>query len=340
MAGIAAVLSAVARAQWRSLRSLGSITGNNFFLFVLLLMQQPSSAIFLSLLIGALILFPLSADPLRAVPKERLALWPFSPSKLAVIRIGSVVLSPAAWVVAGLLVWGTRAVVALQFAVLVAIVQLGLVLTDRWGRRAPRLNPLWWVPPMPGRLGGLIRKDIRQILCTLDFWIALLLAATGAGYRWLANTPELSAMPVLSIMVVLALSTIAQCLFGIDGPGGFERYRLFPVRGWRFLLAKDAAFLLVATPLVLPLDVVAGLTAAFVSLAIGHDASVRRPIAQQRWRFTSGRLVPVGLIQAIGLFSAGIAANRFDGRMWILGSAAACALSAIIYGFVLDRRAP
>jgi hypothetical protein len=338
MAGIAAILSAVTRSQWRSLRSLGSIAGNNFFLFVLLLMQQPSSAIFFSLLIGGMILFPLSADPLRAVPRQRLRLWPLGRRRLLVVRLASVLLSPAAWVVAGLLVWGTRAAATLQFAVLAAVLQVALMASEGWLRRAPRWNPLRWVPAMPGRFGRLAQKDMRQILCTLDFWVALLLAAAGIAYRWLASAPDLEAMPVLAVMVVLALSTIAQCLFGLDGPGGIERYRLFPVRGWHFVLAKDAAFLAAAIPLVLALDATAGVTAAFAALAIGHDASVRHPAAQQRWRFTSGRLVPTGLIQAIGLFSAGVAAHRSSGLLWVAGSGAACAASALLYGFILDRR--
>ena len=77
MAGLPAILTALARAVWRDLRSLNSLAGNNFFLFiVLLLVYQPSSAVFFLMIIGILLLGPLSADPLRKVPPDRLALWP------------------------------------------------------------------------------------------------------------------------------------------------------------------------------------------------------------------------------------------------------------------------
>ena len=40
MAGIAAILRALGRAVWRDLRSYHSLTSNNFFLFVLLLVSE------------------------------------------------------------------------------------------------------------------------------------------------------------------------------------------------------------------------------------------------------------------------------------------------------------
>ena len=68
MVGILAALRAVARAEMRSVRSIGSVAGNNFFLFVLLLAQQPSSAVFLFLLIGLLILSLIEVVGALAVP--------------------------------------------------------------------------------------------------------------------------------------------------------------------------------------------------------------------------------------------------------------------------------
>ena len=98
MAGIAAVLRALGRVVWRDLRSYQSVTGNNFFLFVLLLAQQLSASVFFALILGLLLLFPLSADPLAKVPRERLESWPISRRGRIAVRLGSMALSPAAWI--------------------------------------------------------------------------------------------------------------------------------------------------------------------------------------------------------------------------------------------------
>ena len=83
----------------------------------------------------------------------------------------------------------------------------------------------------------------------------------------------------MTVLVVGAMSSYAQCLFGLDGEGGLSRYRLLPVRGWQLLLAKDAAFLAVVVPLTLPLAVLPGIGAALVALAVGHAPAVEHPAA-------------------------------------------------------------
>jgi hypothetical protein len=60
--------------------------------------------------------------------------------------------------------------------------------------------------------------------------------------------------------------------------------------------------------LVLPLDLLSGLLGGIAALAIGHHRSVLHPIRQMPWRFTSGAIVPDGLIQTVVLFGAGNAA--------------------------------
>src|SRR5207253_9113075 len=128
------------------------------------------------------------------------------------------------------------------------------------------------VPRFPGRWGGLVSKDLRQLLRVLDFYLALLLSLSGMAYRIFGRQAEPAAFPILAIMVVLALSTYAQCLFGLDWPDGWDRYRLYPLRGRHLLLAKDGAFLLPAMVLVAGLDPLAGFAAALAALAIGHHA--------------------------------------------------------------------
>jgi hypothetical protein len=113
----------------------------------------------------------------------------------------------------------------------------------------------------------------------------------------------------LTLLVVLALSSYAQCLFGLDGPGGIVRNRLFPIRGWQILAAKGAGFLAVIVILTLPLAPLSGLAAGLAALAIGHAPSVRRPQAQVRWRFSAGAFGN-GFVQVFCMTFAGVAASR------------------------------
>jgi len=70
VAGLRAILKALRRAVGRDLAS--SFKANNLLFLGLL----GSSAEALFVLLGFLLLFPLSSDPLGRIPPARLALWP------------------------------------------------------------------------------------------------------------------------------------------------------------------------------------------------------------------------------------------------------------------------
>ncbi len=93
MAAVAAILRAVARTVGRDLRSLDAVHGNNFFWILMLIMyQQPSSGIFLGLILLVLLILPFTAEPLRKIPPDRMALWPLSRSERFALRAGSLAL--------------------------------------------------------------------------------------------------------------------------------------------------------------------------------------------------------------------------------------------------------
>ncbi|HMC59633.1 MAG TPA: hypothetical protein VKJ01_10610, partial [Candidatus Solibacter sp.] len=169
---------------------------------------------------------------------------------------------------------------------------------------APPRN-LWRpVPDFPGRLNQLVRKNFREISSTLDFYCALVLSLSTLGFRMAGVDLPGEALMAMTLLVVLALSSYAQCLFGLDGEGGLSRYRLLPLRGWQLLAAKDATFLLVAVPLTLPLAPLVGAGAACVALAIGHSPAVHRPRTQTRWRFTTGASIGNGIVQIVAMAMA------------------------------------
>jgi hypothetical protein len=336
MAGLGAILRALGRAVWRDLRTCHSITANNFFLFaVLVAYQQVESALFFTLVMGLLLLFPLSADPLSKVPRERLESWPLEARRRVALRLASIALSPAGWITVALVAKTARPLVGLGFLLLAVVIQSLTVLGARLAARAPGFDLRRRIPRLPGVLGSLIRKDLRQILTTLDFYVAMLVSLAGIAYRLADPGADREAFPILAAVVVLALSTYGQCLFGLDLPSGWDRYRLLPLGGWFILLAKGITVLLVMLALTLPLEPNAGAAAGLAALAVGHHASVRSRVPQSRWRFTGGTLFPTGLVQVVCIFGAGMGGHR-QPLVWLPAAGASYAASLWYYGKVLS----
>jgi hypothetical protein len=338
---VLAILSALSRAVRRDLAGLQSVKVNNFFLFVALLIWgalvsgvKPASSYPFLLLLGFLLLFPLSSDPLGRIPPNRLASWPLSGGQRFALRMASLALSPVLWLTV-LLMLKTSASLALIFLVLASAIQGSLVLGRRVVGRAPAWNPWRYIPLLPGPLGGIIRKDTRELLSVLDPYVAVLLSTSGSAYRLFRPEIDPAAFPMLALLVALALSTYAQSLFGLDSAAGATRYRLLPLRGWQILLAKDIAFLGVLFVLVLPLGPSPGMTFGLAALAIGHIPSVALRLPQQRWRFSSGR-VAYGVAQGLAGFALGFGAWQ-AGVGFLLFTAAAWLLSLYFCGRSWDR---
>jgi hypothetical protein len=280
-AALLPVLSALWRAVRRDLGTFGSIVANNFFLFVALLMAgaftagvAPVSAYpFLALLLF-LMLFPLAADPLAKIPATRLGLWPLGSRQRVALRAVALVLSPMLWL---------AVLVAMRLGGPLYALTLVVVPLLTHSLATPRWQPLRRVPAF----GELMRNNLRQMLSVLDPYLAALISvfAVVAHVRVMEGGAAGMAM-----LIALAPSTYTQCLFSLDGPGGFTRYRLLPVAPWRILLAKDAAYLALLLLLVLPVEPVTGLSCGLLSLAIGRYPSVRYRLPVMRWRFTSGRV--------------------------------------------------
>jgi hypothetical protein len=301
MARLAAILKALWRAFQRGEKSFASLAGNNFFLAALLFLGKAGS--FLFLIMGLVILFPLSTDPLRKIPASRLALWPLERRERWLLRAISPWVNPMTWAIAALALWAARgsvtvglwALAAGLFAAGFALSELPLLAGAAMWRR---------VPHFPGPLDQLVRKNLREMLSTLDFYCALLLSASVGIYRLLGRGLPAEADLAMTVLVVVALSSYAQCLFGLDGAGGWSRYRLLPLRGWQILAAKDAAFLMVVAVLAAPLAPLAGMGAALVALAMGRRPAVEDPRPQTRWRFSAGTSPVYGIVEVMAMASA------------------------------------
>jgi hypothetical protein len=317
MARTAAILRALARALRRDQKSIAAVVGNNFFIVTALVLQEAGA--FLYLILGLVLLFTLSTDPLRKIPVSRLGLWPLERRERWILRAASPWVNPMSWLIGGGAVFVARGKVTVGLwglcggLIAASFVLSALPIAPRGGiwRRMPRF---------PGPLNHLVRKNLREMLSTLDFYVALLLSLSALAYRASGmKLPEEALMP-LTLLVIVALSSYAQCLFGLDGESGLERYRLLPVSGWQVLLAKDAAFLVLAVLVTLPLAPLAGFGAALIALAVGHHATVNRQREQIRWRFSAGAPVMEGLMQCALIATAG---SSIAHSGWLIGPCAA-----------------
>ena len=343
MARLFAILKFIRLAVSRELKTFESIKFNNFFLFVALMVYaslksglEPQSAEPLLMLLGLLVLFPISSDPLAKIPPSRLSLWPIGGRERILLRIVSLGLSPVVWITV-LLMWRKAGLTqALTFLALAVIVQCLVVLANRLAIRGPRYNVMHYVPPFPGILGELIRNSLREMLTILDTYLAALFSVGGIAYRLLSPRPNATAFPVLSALVALVLSTYAQSLFGLEFGSGITRYRLLPLRGWQILLAKDIAFLSVLTVLVAPLDLGAGLTSGVAALALGHRSTIFSRLEQRRWRFATGRVF-MGVVQMAACFGLALG-ERSTGPAMLVFAASAWVGSLLWYGRAWERK--
>src|SRR5581483_7286911 len=165
---------------------------------------------------------------------SRLALWPLENRERRLLRVISPWINPMTWMIAGLALWAGRGKISLGLWALAAgLVIAAFVLSDL--PFAP-LDAAWrHIPRFPSALNHLIRKNIREMLATLDFYCGVILSLAALLFRLFGPPMPREAFLALSVLVVLALSSYAQCLFGLDGRGGLSRYHLLPLRGWQIL---------------------------------------------------------------------------------------------------------
>lgn len=329
---LAAILKWVNRAARRNQKTIASFAGNNLYYaaIALLFMLDPVGAGALLMIMGAIVILPLCSDPLRSVPKSRMTLWPLSGWNRRMLRLMSPWLNPMTWAVVALGVWKkeTRGLAALA---------AGAVATGFIG---PSLVPVTHralvLPRFPTVLNQAIRKDIRQIVSTLDFWCAALIAGLAVVWRIAGTLPAAAHFPLTTVSM-MALSTCALTLFGPDAGAGIRRYRLLPMSGWQMLLAKDVAYLAVAVVLSLPLSVRGAMGAAMVALAMGHASSVRFPGMQVRWRFRIGPSFAAGITQIIAMLMMASAVVYFS--QWVLvGCVAVLGASVWRFGREIDAK--
>jgi hypothetical protein len=164
MARIRAILIALITALRRDLKTVGSFSGNNLFVVAIVFLFLGDPGVFGALFafIGLLLFIPLSADPLRVLPRDRLAVWPLSTAGRRALRFLSPWLNPLTWLIVALAAW--RRVSAGLSAVVAGVFLIGFVLPSF----PPARKGAWRrLPGFPGPLNHLIRKNLRETLSRL-----------------------------------------------------------------------------------------------------------------------------------------------------------------------------
>jgi hypothetical protein len=306
-------VEAVLRALWKALRreqkSLMEFPANNLYYAAVafLVMMDPVVMLFVGVIVGVVLFFPLSSDPLRRIPPSRFQLWPLSDPERRLVRVISPWLNPMTWIVAAFALWRG---VSLGLGLLAAAVFLiGFLAPSVKFQGKGRASAL--LPQLPPPLGQLIRKNLRQLLTTLDFYCALIVGGAALGYRLAGLLPPEAYLPG-TLLTTLAISTCAQTLFGLDGRPGITRYRLLPLRGWQILLAKDAAYMLVSVALTLSLAPLAGVAAALAALATARKPAIHENRAQIRWRLQAGTNFGNAIFQILAIIGAATAVHLYS----------------------------
>ena len=199
-----------------------------------------------------------------------------------------------------------RALAALG-AMLIVVVIISLwtfrfTLQPRQDRRGRSFSILSLVQ-VPGRFGGLLKKDLRYFSRLLDLYFALPFVVLFNMYLASSDAPSATAFWTIVPVLFLPCAIIVFNSFGLDDPLGFDRYALLPLSGKEKLISKHLAFATVMLALfatILPLALLKMETwvvlVGFVELvlvglayaAYGNCLSVKQPFKMQFYRFSSG----------------------------------------------------
>lgn len=197
-----------------------------------------------------------------------------------------------------LAVLGTMMIVV----VVISLWTFRFTLQPRQDRRT-QSSSIFSVIQIPGRLGGLIKKDLRYFSRLLDLYLALPFVVLFNMYLASNHAPSATAFWIIVPVLFLPCVTMVFNSFGLDDPLGIDRYSLLPLSGKEKLVSKNLAFatvMIVLFATILPLALwkmeAWVVLAGFVELvlvglayaAYGNCLSVKQPFKMQFYRFASG----------------------------------------------------
>ena len=204
MAQILALLFLLKKLMLKELSSFSSVRFNNFLFCILFIMsagfesRAPKAAFWSTLLFQIVLLAPLlvtfSVDTQHRLPPERVATWPLTGTERLLLSSVSFAFNPLFVVLFfGYLFWMGLAA-GLFFLLLALIVHTTVYAVSRLPFKLKTPASLG-LSRTPLEVGGIAQETWREMLGTLDFWIALLIAVIGTLYRLFGRAPEPTAFP-------------------------------------------------------------------------------------------------------------------------------------------------
>ena len=269
---------------------------------------------------------------------------------------GGTGLSPSALVVNAAL--GKRVWVALGGLGLLAIIAS---LVAFWSFRQtletvntrPRTRKIFGWFRLPGRLGGLITKDLRYFRRLLDPYLGVLASVLCCFHLVLAEAPSADVARILIVVIFLANSALAFNLFGLDDRSGLARYALLPLTGRETLLSKNLAFAILVGAQLVPIltlvtlrlglaetagEILEAIALCAAYLTWGNWMSVSHPLKLQFYRFSSSGSALADNIGGLIFGSApgvvAIYALRNAGLPWIVLLVTLFSLSIYVWSVV------
>jgi hypothetical protein len=344
LARFLALLVLLKKLTLKELSSFSSVRFNNFLFCILFLMsagfesRAPKSAFWSTVLFQIVLLAPLlvtfSADTQHRFPPERVATWPLTGTQRLLLSLVSFAFNPLFILLfLGYLFWMGLAA-GLLFLLLALIVHGAVYAVCRLPFKI-RTPAGLSISRMPLEVSGIAQETWREMLETLDFWTALLIAVSGTLYRLFGRAPEPEMLPILSLFVGIAMSTIGQRMLRLDEGRALLRYRLLPIAGWKVLVTQDMTFLIPLSAMVSLLNLRTGVSFGLVAIAVGRYPSLRQRANQRRWRFVGGD-PRFGVAQVLLGGLAGIGAARTG--LWVSAVAFILYVVSIFWGEQLWKR--
>ena len=212
--------------------------------------------------------------------------------------------------------------------------------------------------PVPGRLGGLVAKDVRYFRKLLDIYLGVAAALLGSVYLIVSEVPSAGIFWFFIVAVFFGNAALAFNGFGLDNGAGLDRYALLPLSGRAILLTKNFAYAIVVSLQILPIVSIAawrlGIVASALGLIVaasvgcaylawGNWMSVSHPLKMQFYRFASSGAALVDEIGGVVFGSIpGVAMiyllNRGGGSVEVIaGMAFIVSLTGALYLISVNR---
>ena len=315
---------------------------NNFLFCILLILSARGgglksefwSTFFFQIVLLAPLLVTFAVDTQHRLSPERVATWPLTGKQRVLLSSVSFALNPIFIVLFFVYLFWMGFVTGLAFVLLALVVHAAVYAISRLPLEL-RIPRSLGSSKAPFDVGGIAQEIWRELTETLDFWVAIFIAVCGTFYRLFGRAPEPEAFSILSLLVGVAMSTVAQRMLRLDEGRALLRYRLLPTAGWKLLVTHDMMFLIPLAVMVSLLSLRTGVAFGLVALAVGRYPSLRQRTNQRRWRFVGGD-PRFGVAQVVLGGFAGIGAARTG--LWVLAVAFALYVASVFWGEMLWRR--